>query len=875
MATDDEIRAYENELQGIDEWETMHASEMELMTSNDETFQANPKPFNCNEEDSTLSKTDSSQPSAESSNVQNRLDDVLQRCARLLGEEKTIDHSPTTRGHKDITMNPPRRSLLLGQHVALPSVREEENEQYVLRQPPIMVDSISIVLPGGERRFLRKKSRVESGSAITKLDVVLARSVPEMISSIEERQVQALVSNENAIAEKKPAKEQMKTDHQLWVDKYRPKRFTDLLSDEKVNREVLFWIKEWDKIVFLDHPNHSYSLQKNAANLEKRTSIKEENPVNTSKTDRHLDARPKVKIILLCGPPGAGKTTLAHIIAKHAGYNAVEINASDDRTAQVLRNKIISAMEMQSLHKDKRPNCIILDEIDGAMNAGDSKSAISAIQRMATAPYPPSRQKSNQKNESSHPLSRPLICICNDQYAPVLRPLRKIAKIFLLHPPSLQRLVARLKYISRLEGLTINSGALGAFCRRNQCDIRHCLNALQIRHKTKGRESNQHLSSDVSNSKEINHDLFMTMQAIFHTSHTTHGNCNADQESKSSNGKLSSFNHVYQTALSYGNWPMLLTSLEENISWMMYNDPTMHKTCFAFDWIGMADIWNSQAYQEQQFQLMMYIPFAAVALHSVCSSTTSSRIVYPRASFDVLIQREKTKNITGAFVEKIGHRLPWLRASTGWLMVDVIPWILRVLSPDIALNSTSYRTNSKNPAMERLIEIMIYLGLSYRHQSTLRDEQDNFILEPALHELGVFGKDSDGNRAYHIILPLALRKIVGREVELEIARKIERVRNAGITDDSSHRSREAASLKISLANKSGRFTGKEMHLKEAASRISNPFAYAHREAQRKRKREMQGLTSPTAQLKRSSIRYKHNRGYTSGIKTAVYIRDLL
>ena len=143
MATDDDIRAYENELQGIDEWETMHASEMEIMTSNDQTIQANTKPFDSNKENFTPSKTDSSQPSAESSNVQNRLDDVLQRCARLLGEVKTNDHSLTTRGHKESTMNPPRHSLLLGQHIALPPVREEENEQCVLRQPPIMVDSIS------------------------------------------------------------------------------------------------------------------------------------------------------------------------------------------------------------------------------------------------------------------------------------------------------------------------------------------------------------------------------------------------------------------------------------------------------------------------------------------------------------------------------------------------------------------------------------------------------------------------------------------------------------------------------------------------------------------------------------------------------------
>ncbi len=36
----------------------------------------------------------------------------------------------------------------------------------------------------------------------------------------------------------------------LWVDKYAPRRFSELLTDERVNREILMWLKSWDKIVF-------------------------------------------------------------------------------------------------------------------------------------------------------------------------------------------------------------------------------------------------------------------------------------------------------------------------------------------------------------------------------------------------------------------------------------------------------------------------------------------------------------------------------------------------------------------------------------------------------------------------------------------------
>lgn len=42
----------------------------------------------------------------------------------------------------------------------------------------------------------------------------------------------------------------LETSNKLWVEKYKPKSYFDLLSDETTNRSLLTWLKMWDKMVF-------------------------------------------------------------------------------------------------------------------------------------------------------------------------------------------------------------------------------------------------------------------------------------------------------------------------------------------------------------------------------------------------------------------------------------------------------------------------------------------------------------------------------------------------------------------------------------------------------------------------------------------------
>lgn len=112
------------------------------------------------------------------------------------------------------------------------------------------------------------------------------------------------------------------------------------------------------------------------------------------------------------------------MVAKHAGYNVYEINASDDRSLDAFKTALENATQMRSLvDLDKRPNCVVFDEIDGAPSASID-FLVKFIQ--GTAPV---KGKKGAKDKKPSLLRRPIICICNDAYAPALRPLKQIAYI--------------------------------------------------------------------------------------------------------------------------------------------------------------------------------------------------------------------------------------------------------------------------------------------------------------------------------------------------------------------------------------------------------------------------------------------------------------
>lgn len=93
-------------------------------------------------------------------------------------------------------------------------------------------------------------------------------------------------------------------------------------------------MKSWDYIVFGKELNNDKVSALSTKDLNKSASKKRKRAFNQFEADfedklLELDEhnRPKIKAVLISGPPGLGKTTLAHIIAKRAGYNFIEMNA--------------------------------------------------------------------------------------------------------------------------------------------------------------------------------------------------------------------------------------------------------------------------------------------------------------------------------------------------------------------------------------------------------------------------------------------------------------------------------------------------------------------------------------------------------------------
>jgi len=560
----------------------------------------------------------------------------------------------------------------------------------------------------------------------------------------------------------------------LWTEKYRAKRFTDLVGDERTHRQVLRWFKSWDKIVF---PSGVNKVVKN----------RDENE------DRELR-----KILLIHGPPGLGKTTLAHVVARQAGYDVVEVNASDERNAGVVKGRIkdilsnegvkaMGAVTNRTKQKSSRvtmgkPVCLVVDEIDGAAGSGGAgtneggfiKALIDLIlsdQKLNNIAE--GVTKKSRRKDDSFKLQRPIVAVCNDLYTPALKALRPLAEIVHMRKPPVGPMVGRLKSILECEGFRTEDGAVrrlvelscmgGNSTSKAAGDMRAAVvgcewiaSRLRSAATKCGDDSKSRREMKLLTRKIVEEEfgdgglgegdgkgggggrgnIREAVERVFYNDPMTKRAGLKDTGVKKTSGEK-----LREVVEGLGEFDKIMMDCFTTYPTRPYNDDSLlTKPNAASEWLYFSDLISSRVFQGQEYELTGYLSHPILAFHSLfCSPRRQESVRYgkqleeetdplpfsgPAVEWEV---REGIKE-NKALIQSVhsclgGIRLHQCFKNSESVAMELAPWVARILSPSIkpvvvggsgyAGGIASVRREGEKKLVNRGVEVMCGMGVEF------------------------------------------------------------------------------------------------------------------------------------------------------------------
>ncbi|RVD91618.1 DNA replication factor C subunit [Tubulinosema ratisbonensis] len=207
-------------------------------------------------------------------------------------------------------------------------------------------------------------------------------------------------------------KENLTFSNEIWCEKYRPKSKAEFVGNKEIINQLENYLK--------------------------------------GKTDK--------KAVLLSGPPGCGKTTMAYFVAKELNFNIAEFNASDVRNKSEILKKIKSGIFSDSVSDKIKKKVLIMDEVDGMSS---DRGGIPELTKLI---------KSSKI---------PVICICNDRYHPKIRTLSNYCLDLRFRKLDARQILPRIKEILKKEGKQLLDPLLNDLILHSNGDLRYILNSLQ------------------------------------------------------------------------------------------------------------------------------------------------------------------------------------------------------------------------------------------------------------------------------------------------------------------------------------------------------------------------------------------------------------